>query len=156
MKLSSSAGFTLVELMIVVAIIGILAAVALPVYQTYVAKSQAARVMAEVGSLRSLVETCINSGKLTIGSGANQCDPDAVGSTLIDGSSQTGAALPAGHGVPQISIAVGGGVTIEATFSGGATPLLATKKLTWTRTVGGIWSCATTIDLAYRPKGCDL
>ena len=77
MKLSSN-GFTLIELMIVVAIVGILAAVAVPVYQTYVAKSQAARVMTETGGLRSLIEACINEGKTTIGTDANSCDPSAV------------------------------------------------------------------------------
>src|SRR5690554_6855454 len=55
-------GFTLIELMIVVAIIGILAAVAIPQYQNYVGKAQVSRVMSEVGSLRTGVETCIMNG----------------------------------------------------------------------------------------------
>ena len=51
-------GFTLIELMIVVAIIGILAAIAIPQYQNYISKSQVSRVMSEVGSMRTAAETC--------------------------------------------------------------------------------------------------
>lgn len=156
MKLpSSSAGFTLIELMIVVAIIGILAAVALPTYQAHVAKSQAARVMAEASGLRSLLEACVNEGKTTIGAGAGDCDPSAVGSALLTGASQTGATLPTGTGVPQVTFIAGGAITIEAEFGNNAIPLFTTETLTWTRTVDGSWSCSTTIDVIYRPKGCN-
>ncbi len=156
MKNSFSSGFTLIELMIVVAIIGILAAVALPSYQTYAAKSQASRVMAEAAAVRALVETCINEGALVVGSADDECDPGAVGSTLIDGASQTAAILPPGTGVPQVAIAADGGVTIVATFGNNATTVFIGENLTWARTAGGTWSCSTTIGVMYRPKGCDL
>lgn len=151
-----ASGFTLIELMIVVAIIGILAAIAIPSYQTYVAKSQAARVMSEASGLRSLVESCINEGKLVVGSAADECDPGAVGSNLIDGASQTSAVLPADVGVPQVTINASGEVTIVATFSNKAVPFFVSENLTWARTVDGSWSCTTSIDIAFRPKGCDL
>ena len=67
MKAQVQKGFTLIELMIVVAIIGILAAIAIPQYQNYVSKSQVSRVMSETGSLRTPAETCILDGKTTIG-----------------------------------------------------------------------------------------
>lgn len=156
MKKKLSAGFTLIELMIVVAIIGILAAVAMPSYQTYAAKSQSSRVMAEAAGLRALVEACINEGALVVGSADGECDPGAVGSTLIDGTSQTGATLPIGTGVPQVAIAADGSVTIVATFGNNATPFFIGENLTWARTVEGAWNCSTTIDVAYRPKGCEL
>jgi type IV pilus assembly protein PilA len=156
MKLpSSSAGFTLIELMIVVAIIGILAAVALPAYQTHVAKTQAARVMTEASGLRALLESCVNEGKTTVGAGDSDCDPSAVGSNLITGASQTGATLPAGTGVPQVTFVGGGEITIEATFGNNAIPLFAMETLTWSRTAEGTWNCTTTIDTLYRPRGCD-
>jgi type IV pilus assembly protein PilA len=63
-------GFTLIEMMIVVAIVGILAAVAFPAYQDYVIKSQVARVMAEAGAFKSRIDTCLMEGKTQLGAWA--------------------------------------------------------------------------------------
>ena len=84
-------GFTLIELMIVIAIIGILAAIAVPQYQNYIARSQVTRVMAEAGAVKTTVETCILDGRTTLGSGANQCELGLVGSNLMTGGTSSGA-----------------------------------------------------------------
>ena len=51
-------GFTLIELMIVVAIIGILAAVAMPAYQTYTKKAKFSEVVAGTSAIKTAVEIC--------------------------------------------------------------------------------------------------
>jgi type IV pilus assembly protein PilA len=73
-------GFTLIELMIVVAIIGILAAIAIPAYQTYTAKAKFTEVILSTSGIKAAIEVCAqsNGGFGTTGQ-ANACDGTATG-----------------------------------------------------------------------------
>ena len=154
-------GFTLIELMIVVAIIAILAAIAIPQYQNYVVRSQVTRAMGEAGQIKTALEDCFNNGKLTIGAGAQECDPGATGSSILQGASQTGATLPPDTGVPQVTPATmpaTGEVDIIAEFGNRASGKLtgASTTVTWSRDTDGSWTCNTSanMDDKYRPSGC--
>jgi len=65
MKKQLQKGFTLIELMIVVAIIGILASIALPAYQDYITKSKWKGVVTEIGSVKLAVISCLQENANT-------------------------------------------------------------------------------------------
>ncbi len=152
--LLNQTGFTLIELMIVVAIIGILAAIAIPQYQIYIGKTQATRVMNELGQLRLTVEECLQTGRVNIGLNTNDCDPRASASNLIIGGSQVGVVLPNNMGVAQISNPLVLATSITATVSTQVNPRLAGKKIKWLRTSAGSWSCSSNIEALYLPNSC--
>ena len=126
-------GFTLIELMIVVAIIGILAAIALPAYQDYIARSQAS----EAFSLADGMKTSIAEECQTVGS--------CTGLTVLTST---------GKYVDMSSSNVG---VITGTFKAPASSLLgvSTVTLTPTLTTGSVtWACGGTINGKYKPKSC--
>ena len=147
-------GFTLIELMIVVAIIAILAAIAIPQYQTYVIRSQVTRAMAEAGDVKVMFEDCVNNGQNTVATCTNLSS--VTGSDILTGGAQGGQTLPANTGVPVATINTDGSGNILATLGNHANAAVTTGTVTWTRSASGGWSCATAgkITPTYAPVSC--
>ncbi|HHM04952.1 MAG TPA: prepilin-type N-terminal cleavage/methylation domain-containing protein [Gammaproteobacteria bacterium] len=136
-------GFTLIELMIVVAIIGILAAIAIPAYQDYTARAQVSEGITLAEGLKSTIaEVYADSGTFT-------------------GVSSGSKGLPAatdvkGNYVSQVAVA-DGKITVTMKSSGVAS-VVAGKTFTLSPTAGTgsvTWTCAKdSIDDKYLPSNC--
>ncbi|MBO9497728.1 pilin, partial [Thalassotalea sp. G20_0] len=139
-------GFTLIELMIVVAIIGILAAVAIPQYQNYVARSQMSSALSTVTAVKVEVEDMLLRGTrpsitapipAVIAADGTVTTPPVAGTTnmTVDGSESS-------VGTYLATFQASGAGTLVFTMANAATALNG-ATITLTRDNQGGWTCAT-------------
>ena len=136
-------GFTLIELMIVVAIIGILAAVALPAYQDYTVRAKVSEIVLAASTCRTAVTEAVQTGGSLPTANNYGCESSGAG--------------PVSKYVQSVATANNGTITVTATsdpsLKGAAganvtlTPTIASGNVT-------AWTCNGSIPAKYLPSSC--
>lgn len=136
-EMKANRGFTLIELMIVVAIIAVLAAIAFPLYADYVSKAQLGAALSDVRPGKTTFESVAQDSK-----DATLINAGYIGVRPTERCSAVSAELGA-SGVGSISCTVHGNSAIES------------RVLYLRRAADGSWSCdASAFEAKHRPAGC--
>jgi type IV pilus assembly protein PilA len=150
MRNARANGFTLIELMIAIAIIGVLAAVAFPAYQTYVAKSQVAAALSEIAPTKIAIELALSTGSLT----------DNVQATTLDALSPfglTGESSARCGSFKIIISAASGQAAVQCVLIGPGSingKAIQLQRSADRSSAAGTWSCKTNVDDKFKPLAC--
>jgi type IV pilus assembly protein PilA len=137
-------GFTLIELMIVVAIIGILAAIAIPAYQDYIARSQVSEAVTLLGGAKTAVEESVSqTATFPAAGGLPALGVVTSGKYVASLDSLPGA----GTGDGTLTATMRGAGKVSKGIIGGT--------VTMARSTTGTWTCSTgTLAAKYLPQAC--
>ncbi|MBT8142732.1 MAG: pilin [Gammaproteobacteria bacterium] len=142
-------GFTLIELMIVVAIIGILAAIAIPQYQNFIARSQVTEAVNLLGGAKTAIEEKVSQDGAFPAAGTTSLTDLGIKTT----SKYVASVSSSGDSTDEVG-------NITATMnSTGVAKSIASGTVSMYRAAGGNWTCTrgatgTTLEDKFLPRVC--